>query len=71
MAIEDTVMPTAAVTANDDLCGELPSPQALAPTRGKRVSLACQSCRSRKTKVSFFASEALTFLRLVYPCIIC
>lgn len=71
MVTEDTVIPAAAVTANDDLCGELPSPQALGSTRGKRVSLACQSCRSRKTKVRFVASGVLTLLRLVCPCIIC
>ena len=71
MVTEDTVIPAAAVNANDDLCGELPSPQASASTRGKRVSLACQSCRSRKTKVRFVASGALAFLRLVYPCLIC
>jgi hypothetical protein len=71
MATEDTVMPAAAVTANNNLYGELSSPQALAPTRGKRVSLACQSCRSRKTKVRFIASGALAFHRPVYSCIIC
>ena len=70
MVTEDTIIPAAAVTADDDLCGELPSPQALGSTRGKRVSLACQSCRSRKTKVRFVASGALAFLRLVCPCVI-
>jgi hypothetical protein len=62
MTTEDSVIPAAADAANDNLYEELSSPQALASTRRKRVSLACQSCRSRKTKVSFAVAGAVTFL---------
>ncbi|KAL1798123.1 hypothetical protein ACET3X_002160 [Alternaria dauci] len=67
MATEDIVTPGAA--ANDNPHDALVSPQALAPTRRKRVSLACRSCRSRKTKCDGIQPACSTCQHLGIDCV--